>query len=109
MFELTNEERKAVLFLASLALVGMSLSFAFKINARIEKCMGHSENFAKLNINQAKLSDLVAAKVASEKLAVKIIAYRDSHGPFRDMEGLKEIKGIGDYRCERLKEVFYAE
>ncbi|MFA4842475.1 MAG: helix-hairpin-helix domain-containing protein [Candidatus Omnitrophota bacterium] len=109
MLELAAEERRAVLFLVSLGLVGMGLSFAFKVNSRIERYVVPGENFAKININRASLSDLVAAKVASEKLAAKIIAYRDTHGPFRDMEDLKEIKGIGDYRYERLDEVFYAE
>jgi DNA uptake protein ComE-like DNA-binding protein len=35
------------------------------------------------------------------------MAYRASHGTFNSLEELKEIKGIGANRVEKLEEIFF--
>jgi len=38
-------------------------------------------------------------------MAGRIVAYRESHGPFRKIEDIKKVKGIGDATFERLKDL----
>jgi competence ComEA-like helix-hairpin-helix protein len=109
MFSLTDEERKAILFLISIALLGLAVNFATKVNSRVKSVVANEINLAKIDINKVALEDLLYSKCISEKLAKIIIEYRDTKGFFKNLEELKEIKGIGDYRYEKLKELFFVE
>jgi competence protein ComEA len=108
MFDLTPQERKVVLFLLSVALAGIGINFAVKISPAASSIV-KSENVARININYATVDDLINSRVITPKLAQKIIEYRDSGGLLDDMDKLKEIKGIGEKRLEKLKEVFFIE
>jgi comEA protein len=109
MFGLTPEERRVVLFLASIALIGLGISFCIKINSRVEQFVKAGESLIKMDINKVSLEDLSSAKGVSRKLAKNIIDYRNRNGKFKTIEELKEIKGIGEYRLEKLKDYFFAE
>jgi competence protein ComEA len=56
-----------------------------------------------MDINSASYDDLVSSRLISPGLGKNIISYRDEHGPFRSLEELKEVKGIGEYRYNKLK------
>jgi len=109
MFNLTPEERRVILFLMSVALLGLGINFTSKVNSRIKKFVRVDNYITKININQASLQDLLGTQAISPKLAKNILAYRNRKGAFRDIEELKEIKGIGDYRYEKLKDLFVVE
>ncbi len=109
MFNLTPEEKKVVLFLIGIALLGVGINFCLKINSPIKKFILADVNIAKINLNKACLEDLLESRALSKRLAEKIIEYRGSRGGFSDLEELKEIKGIGEYRYEKLKELFFLE
>lgn len=108
MLNLSREERRVILFLISMALVGLGINFAVKINSRLITVL-RADYVTRININQASYAEIVGTQCVSPKLAKNIIAYRDTHDSFRALEELKEIKGIGDYRYEKLKEIFYVE
>ena len=55
-----------------------------------------------ISINQASLEELSAIKCLGTKKAQAIINYRTTHGPFKSLEELKEVKGIGDKIFEKL-------
>jgi len=109
MFNLTPQERRVVLFLISVALLGLGINFALKVNSRITKFIQVDKHITKININKANLQDLLSTSGISLKLAENIVTYRNTKGSFRDIEELKEIKGIGDYRYEKLKDLFFVE
>lgn len=109
MLNLTLQERRVVLFLISVALLGLGINFALKVNSRITKFIQVDNHITKININRANLEDLLSAAGISLKLAKNIVAYRNIKGSFRDIAELKEIKGIGDYRYEKLKDLFFVE
>lgn len=109
MFDFTQQERQVILFLSAMALIGIGAGFGLKVNARLERIMKPQEESVKVDINKAALEDLAASRIISGKLAQEIVGYRAAHGPFKSMEGLEEVKGIGKYRLEKLKEVFYVE
>ena len=56
----------------------------------------------KLNINKADAWMLLAVPGIGEKLAERIIEYRDAHGGFIGIEELTRINGIGDALYEQL-------
>ncbi len=54
-----------------------------------------------VNINTAdKESLMLAIKGVGEKRAEAIIAYREENGPFKSVEELSEVKGIGSATIE---------
>lgn len=58
-----------------------------------EKQSGDSD---KVSINQASAGELEALPQIGPSLAQRIIAWREEHGPFQDIDDLKEVSGIGD-------------
>jgi len=109
MFDFTPEERKVILFLLGLALCGLVLNNLAKVNCRIEKMIYPAIRLARLNLNKVSLAELSAAKCVSLKLAQSILEYRNLHQEFSSLEELKEVKGIGEARYGKLKELFFIE
>jgi len=109
MLNLTLQERRVVLFLISVALLGLGINFALKVNSRITKFIQVDNHITKININKVNLQELLSASGITPKLAKDIVAYRNTKGAFRDIAELKEIRGIGDYRYEKLKDLFFVE
>jgi hypothetical protein len=109
MLNFTSEERKVILFLLGLALCGLVLNNLIKINCRIQRLVYPSMQLAKLNLNKVSLAELVATKSVSMTLARRILEYRNLRKELSSLEELKEVKGIGDQRYEKLKELFFIE
>lgn len=109
MFNLTKEERRTILFLLGAALLGLGISQAAKVYAPVKSLLQPDEGMARIDINQASLQDFLSARAVPKKLAQKILEYRSRCGRIHSLEELKEIKGIGEKRSEKLKELFFAE
>jgi len=109
MLNFTPEERKVTLFLLGLALCGLVLNNLVKVNCRIERMIYPPIQLAKLNLNKVSLTELVATKCVSMELARRILEYRNLRKELSSLEELKEVKGIGDQRYEKLKELFFIE
>jgi competence ComEA-like helix-hairpin-helix protein len=109
MLNFTPEERKVTSFLLSLAFCGLVLSNLIKVNCRIAGVVYPQIQLARLNLNKVSLGELIEAKCVPVKLAQRIIEYRNSRQEFGSLEELKEVKGIGQQRFEKLKEVFFIE
>lgn len=109
MFNFTPEERKVALFLLGLAFCGLILNNLVKVNCRIEGVVYPSIQLARLNLNKVSLAELAATKCVSMELARRILEYRNLYKEFSSLEELKEVKGIGNQRYEKLKELFFIE
>lgn len=58
-----------------------------------------------VNVNRADVRQLASAlSGVGEKKAEAIVAYREQHGPFRTLEDLARVKGIGHKLVERNRE-----
>ena len=62
-----------------------------------------SQITAPVDINKANLSDLSTLKGIGPKKAQAIIAYRETNGPFKSLDDLTHIKGIGKKSITRLQ------
>lgn len=109
MFNFTPEERKVTLFLLGLALCGLVLNNLVKVNCRIERMVYPPIQLAKLDLNKISFKELAATKCIPVKLAQRIIEYRNLRKEFDSLEELKEVKGVGDQRYGKLKELFFIE
>lgn len=58
----------------------------------------------KININTASAKELDALPGIGASLAEAIINHRNENGLFQDISDIKNVKGIGDARFEKLKD-----
>ena len=63
----------------------------------------------KININTASKEELMKLSGIGDKLSDRIIAYRDAHGGFADINELKNVSGIGDKSFEKLRDYICTE
>ena len=56
-----------------------------------------------MDLNRATASDLEALPGIGPKLAHRVIEHRTSHGPFKRVEDLRQVKGIGHKKFDRLR------
>ena len=57
----------------------------------------------KININTASAKELTQLKKVGPKTAENIVAYRNANGPFKSVQDLKKVKGVGDKILELNK------
>ena len=62
------------------------------------------ELHAKTDLNTASAKKLGKIKAIGRKLAEKIVEFREQHGPFKKLEDLLQIKGLGKKKLEKIKE-----
>ena len=62
--------------------------------------------YAVVNLNTATKEELVAVSGIGPARAQAILDYRAQHGGFKSVEELKDVKGIGARRVEKLKTDF---
>ena len=54
-----------------------------------------------VDINQAGIDELATLDQIGQKKAQAIIQYREIHGPFKTVEDLAQVKGIGQNTVEK--------
>ena len=57
----------------------------------------------KVNINTATVEKLQTLPGVGPTIAQRIVQYRKAHGPFKKVEDLTKVKGIGCKTFEKLK------
>lgn len=93
--------------LSLVAVTGLLASQPFAANAAQSK--GAARSAAKppvtsvVNINTASASDLEALPGIGAKTAARIIEHRQKNGPFKKVEELMNVRGVGEKNFLKLK------
>jgi competence protein ComEA len=66
---------------------------------------GSSTPAGPININQATVQQLDGLPGVGPATAAAIVAYRDKHGPFRNVQALVDVPGIGEAKVAAWKEL----
>jgi competence protein ComEA len=56
-----------------------------------------------VNINQAGAEELLAVRGIGPSIAERIIKYRNENGPFKQVEDLGNVRGIGQAKLEKMR------
>jgi competence protein ComEA len=64
---------------------------------------------AKLDLNRATAADLAALPGIGPSRARRIADYRERHGPFRTIDDLDNVPGVGPHTLARLRPVVTCE
>jgi len=116
-FFMSRAERLVIVILVSGALLGVGINYYRKIHYRVDLSVEPSELVksnididkliieAKLvNINEAGLEELTRLPGIGATLAERIIDYRHTHGPFKEIEEITRVRGIGPKKFNKMKE-----
>lgn len=60
--------------------------------------------FAAVNINSATAVELASLNGVGETKAAAIVSYREAQGPFKSVEDLGKVKGIGQATIDKNRE-----
>ncbi|MDQ0269523.1 helix-hairpin-helix domain-containing protein [Cytobacillus purgationiresistens] len=72
----------------------------------VSEALGGSQSKGedKVNLNTASSAELETLSGVGPAKAAAIIEHRETNGPYKDIEDLKKISGIGDKTFEKLKD-----
>ncbi len=56
-----------------------------------------------VNVNTADVTELSKIKGVGFKKADAIVQYRTQHGPFKSVDDVANVKGVGQKRLEKIK------
>ncbi len=56
-----------------------------------------------IHLNQASAEELQSLPGVGPALSERIVIYRDEHGPFKSVDQLTEVKGIGQAKLAKFK------
>jgi competence protein ComEA len=86
----------------------LALALAFAMSSGVSTVYAAPEAKASaqapVNLNQASAEELIALKGIGPKMAERIIAYRKEHGPFKTVDQIVQVKGIGNAKFQKLKD-----
>jgi competence ComEA-like helix-hairpin-helix protein len=106
MFNLTDDEKRVILFLIGTVLVGIGINFFIKLNSPVEMISCFGQDIGKIDLNSSDKNLLTSIPGIGMKLAQRIIEYRQEQGGFSGLEELRKIKGITNYKYEKIKGSF---
>lgn len=92
-------------FLVSLGLLWISIGQFISDKPSGEQQVLATPPRFQLNLNHANAAQLQALPEVGARLADRIVRYRETHGPFRSVDELAEVHGIGERTITRLREM----
>ena len=81
--------------IALLALVVFTVATPLPLSA--------AEGSDPVDLNRATVSELTRLPGVGEAIAKRIVDFREQHGPFKRVEDLMKVKGIGEKSLEKIR------
>ncbi len=113
MIFLTRGERTILLGLSLCAIVGIGLNAYRAAHDRVTVTVMRREEptawdaaleaSRRVALNAATASELERLPGIGPTLAARIIAYRQTHGPFQSLDELHNVQGIGPVTLSRIR------
>lgn len=103
---LTTGDRLVLLLMFSLIVAALAVQYAFASGwgRPAPEFFTAAAQEHLINVNTAPAWELEALQGVGRKLAEEIILYREVHGPFKSLDDLKNVKGIGESTLERFRQ-----
>jgi competence protein ComEA len=91
--------------IAALVIIGSSPTISSAVDTTKAQASSSEQQPAttKVNINKASAAELEKLPGVGPKMAGEILQYREAKGPFKSVEDLKEVKGVGPKNFEKIK------
>src|SRR5262245_4779351 len=85
------------------ALLAVGMLLAAHVQAQSTAQSPGAKPLAVVNLNTAGVPELAALPGIGEKTAARIVEYRQKNGPFKKIEELMNVRGIGEKNFLKLK------
>jgi competence protein ComEA len=99
----TKEEKTILITILAAAILGIAVNFFTGYGAKLRESPA-AKPAALIDINAATAEEFQALPGIGKITAGRIVKYREANGNFRDIEGLKKVKGITTKKFDRLKQ-----
>lgn len=99
----TKEEKIVLFTIAAGILAGVLITLFVHIPQKPMAAAVASAESQPVNINTATADELSRLPGIGETFAARIIEYRVSHSGFKNIEELRNVKGIGEKKFEKIK------
>lgn len=84
-------------------LVAVSMTCLLPISVFAAESPAASSVIETIHLNQATAEELQALPGVGPALSERIVLYRSEHGPFRSVDQLTEVKGVGQVKLAKFK------
>jgi competence protein ComEA len=84
-------------------IVAAALALALSLSAGTAAAAGKAAPAGKVNINSASAEQLGTLPGVGAKLAARIVEHRQKSGPFKSVQELMNVKGVGEKNFEKLQ------
>lgn len=103
---LSRSDKHVLFVLVALVLLAVSMKVIW---APPQPVSAPSFEPERININTASKQELMGLPGIGAVLAQRIIEHREAHGPFKAIEEIMNVKGIGPKTFERIKNKITAD
>jgi competence protein ComEA len=88
-----------------LRLVGALLVMTLAVAAAVPPAAAAPQTTTeKINVNTASAEELTALPGIGKSYADRIVEYREKNGPFKKVDDLLNVRGIGEKTLERIRD-----
>jgi competence ComEA-like helix-hairpin-helix protein len=106
MFYFTREEKRIFLSVGLVILLGICFRYIAEIHPPMKgwtDVMESDRLYPKLDVNSATPEELVAVPHVGRVIADRIVDFRQTHGPFTDLDQLNNVSGIGPAKLKTMR------